>query len=79
MALRLFEGDFEGAADGVPGADGFAFAAPVTLYLGYQGKHLSHHHQAALIADGDAEAAAVTKFQIDYRFLGQTMSSVIKA
>jgi hypothetical protein len=75
---RLFEDDFEGATDGVLGADGFTFGAPITFNVTHHDEHLLTHHQAALITNGDAEAAAVTEFQIDDWFLGQIMSSVLK-
>jgi hypothetical protein len=58
---RLFENDFEGTGDGLLGANGFTLGAPVTLNLGYQGEFVLHHYQAALITDGGAQAAAVTK------------------
>jgi hypothetical protein len=75
---RLLENDFEGTGDGLLGANGFTLGAPVTLNLGYQGEFVLHHDQTALVTNGSAEAAAVTKRQINYRFFGQIMSSVLK-
>jgi hypothetical protein len=61
LGRGLFEDDFEGAGNSLLGADGLTLGAPVTLNLGHQGEFVLHHYQAALITDGGAQAAAVTK------------------